>query len=307
MAQQDSLKIHLAAVGLAAVLGVLFSHGVHVDAASFLPLPGTQDLDVPAPVGETAVQKAENILGPLAQVARVIMGAVAVLLIVIAGFRMVVSGDNEETVKSQREAITYTMIGLLMLSIAGPIAQIFDYRQGNLLENSDTLLARAQIFDDTTQIVISFIKYLLGALATLMMVSSGALLIGSSNNEDDVGRAKKNLVLSGGGLLLVVVSDLAVRKIFYNASFSDSADSVVIALDQNELLRQMVGATNILVGFVGPVLMLALVAGAILYIVAGDDEEKTGLAKKIILNSVIGIVIIYGAYSIVSTIIGGVF
>ena len=54
-------------------------------------------------------------------------------------------------------------------------------------------------------------------------------------------------------------------------------------------------------------MMLGIVAGGLMYAMAGGDEEKSGKAKKILVNSIIGAIIIYGAFALVSTIISGVF
>lgn len=294
----------------AALLGVVasfvFSHtpGVH---ASFLPLPDNTDLDIPTPEGDTAVQQVESIFGPFAKSFRIIIGIVAVLLIVISGFSMTIAADNEETVKTQRKGITFGIIGLLLISVAGPVAEVFDFRQGNFLESPDTFIERAQLFDSTTQIVITFMKYFLGSLGAYAFIRSGVVLIVQGNKEDVVTREKNNLMLSAAGLILVLASDLIVRKILFDVEYNDAASETVVAINQNEFMTQVVAVTNIMVSFVSPILMLAMVVGGVLYITSAGNEERTELAKKIILNSVIGIVIIYGSFALVSTVISGVF
>ncbi len=300
-------KKQLCGVLLAMVLGAFCAGVLPVSAASFMPLPPTEDLNVPAPEGDNAFEKLENLLGPVARNLRIIIGGVAVLLIVVSGFTMVISGDNEEKAKEQKKSITYGIIGLMMISIAGPVAEIFDYRQGNFMDDPSKFIERAQIFDNTTQIIITFIKYLLGGLATLMFIRAGAVMVVNSENEEDVTQAKKNIALASGGLLLVMFSNLFIRKVFYVTDYSDNAEETVVALDQNEFVRQLVAITNLMVSFVGPIMMLGIVIGGFLYVTAGGDEEKTGLAKKIIMNSIIGVVIIYGAFALVSTVISGQF
>lgn len=292
---------------LLAVLAGLFLASAPVDAGSFLPLPDNTDLAVPAPEGENAFEKLENFLGPIGRNLRIITGGVALLLIVISGFTMVVNGDNEENVKTQRKSMVWGIIGLLMISIAGPMAEVFDYREGNFVTDGDILVQRVELFDNTTRLIITFIKYLLGGLATLMFIRAGAVMIMSGHNEEDLTREKKNLGLSAAGLLLVMFSDLVVRRVFYVTDFNEDTEDTLVSLNQSEFIQQIVGATNLLVTFVGPILMLGIVIGGLLYVTAGANEERTGLAKKILLNSVIGVIIIYGAFALVSTIIAGRF
>ncbi|MFA4814804.1 MAG: hypothetical protein WC924_02445 [Candidatus Gracilibacteria bacterium] len=299
-------KLHMWGLVLAVVLGVVFACAPH-SYADFLPLPATDDLDVPAPEGDSAFEKLGNLLGPLARNLRIIVGGVALVFIVIAGFSMVIAGDNEENVKTQRKSLTYGVVGLLMISIAGPIAEVFDYRQGNFISDPSKLAVRAQLFDDTTRILITFVKYFLGGLGSLMFLRAGAKMIIQGDNEEVVNKEKKSLAVAAGGLLLVVVSDLVVRRVFYVTEFNTDADKTIVVIDQSEGLQQLVAVTNLVVSFVGPAMLLGIVAGGVLYLTAGGNDERAGLAKKIMINSIIGVIIIYGAFALVSTIIAGTF
>lgn len=301
-------KINAVGVLFALALGVAtFALAHPVFASTFFPLPSSEDLNVPVPEGDTAIQKLENFLGPIARNLRIIIGAIAVLLIVISGFTLVISGDNEETYKNQRKSVLYGVLGLMMISLAGPVAEIFDYRQGNFLDNPDSFVERAALFNDTTQLVVTFLKYFLGSLATLMFIRSGALMVAEGSNEEVVTREKKNLALGAAGLFLIFVSDLVIKNIFYSATYNTDTSSTVVSINQNEFVVQLVAFTNLMVSFVGPIMMFGIVAGGLLYVASFGNEERTALAKKIILNSVIGVVIIYGAFALVSTVISGAF
>ncbi|MEK7146108.1 MAG: pilin, partial [Patescibacteria group bacterium] len=141
----------------------------------------------------------------------------------------------------------------------------------------------------------------------LMFIRAGATLVMSGGSEEDISREKKNLAYASGGLIVVILSDLVIRKILFDAEFNSDTSETVVAINQNELVTQIVAVTNLLVTFVGPIMMLGIVIGGILYVTAGGDEERTGLAKKIIINCIIGVAIIYGAFALVSTVITGVF
>lgn len=51
----------------------------------------------------------------------VIAGAVAVIIIIISGMRLVLSGGDQATVKQSREGILYALIGLIVIVVAQPI------------------------------------------------------------------------------------------------------------------------------------------------------------------------------------------
>ncbi|EKD48112.1 MAG: hypothetical protein ACD_65C00121G0003 [uncultured bacterium] len=61
-----------------------------------------------------------------------------------------------------------------------------------------------------------------------------------------------------------------------------------------------------MVTFLGPVMILGIVAGGLMYALSGTDEEKATKAKKILINSIIGAVIVYGAFALVSSFITGI-
>ena len=306
MAHLKNHKHHVLAAFLAVFSALSLSFLLAEPSLALVPLPEV-DGPVPDPGQGTAIERAQNLLGPFARNFRIIIGGLAVVFITIAGFTMALGAENEETVKSQRSAITYTVAGLLLISIAGPIAQIFDFRSGNPIADPESLEVRAQLFDETTRMVVTFATYILGSLATLMFISAGATMVVGSQSEETVSRAKQNLALGAGGLLLVVFSDLIFRRIVFNTEIDQRNAQVVAFIDQNEFVRQIVAITNLLVQFVGPVFLLGAVGAGVLYVSANGNEERLELARKILINSVIGVVIIYGAFGLVSTVILGRF
>lgn len=50
-----------------------------------------------------------------------VAGAIAVLIIVIAGFNMITSGDNPEKISTAKNAIIYALIGLAIVLLAEAI------------------------------------------------------------------------------------------------------------------------------------------------------------------------------------------
>ena len=72
-------------------------------------------------------------------------------------------------------------------------------------------------------------------------------------------------------------------------------------------IDQIVGITNFIVMFAGPLAVLMLIVGGILYATSAGDDEKMNRAKKLIVNTLLGVIIIYFAYALVATFISGVF
>jgi len=81
-------------------------------------IPGSAVPQVPkVALGQTQLESAVN--GAL-----MIAGVLAVLFIIIAGFRYVTSQGNSDAVRAAREMIIYSVVGLVIVMMAFTIVQI---------------------------------------------------------------------------------------------------------------------------------------------------------------------------------------
>lgn len=67
----------------------------------------------------------------------------------------------------------------------------------------------------------------------------------------------------------------------------------------NDILEVAVKATTILLGLSGSIALLFFVYGGIIFLISGGSPDKVTKGKQIIINSVIGIVIIFTSYIII--------
>ena len=161
-------------------------------------------------------------------------------------------------------------------------------------------------------IIIVFIKYIVGSVAVLFMIRSGAKLVMAGDNEEVLNTEKKNLMTGIFALFIIMLSNTVVKEILFkvhtpDSQFTPNGQEAVVSFDVGRGVQEIVGITNFIVTWAAPFAVFALIIGAIMYLTAFGDEEKTGKAKKIIFNSVLALLIIYGAFAIVSTVISGVF
>ncbi|KKT02716.1 MAG: hypothetical protein UV80_C0002G0183 [Candidatus Peregrinibacteria bacterium GW2011_GWF2_43_17] len=274
--------------------------------AAYFDLPDAENFgDVPAPEGDDAVAMAQNLIARIMAPLRVILAAVGVALIVLYGFTLVVSARNEEAINTQKKALIYGFIGLALVSIAGSLSEIFNFQEGSFLGSEADIVERAGLFDSKATVVITFLKYIIGSIAVFAIVRSGFVMLLSGSSEEAVGKERKNLVAGFTALAFVIIGDFFVRKVMFNVVQGDN--EAVVSINATAGISEIIAITNFMVWFVGPIMMLGIVAGGLMYAMAGGDEEKSGKAKKILVNSIIGAIIIYGAFALVSTIISGVF
>ncbi|MBI4232285.1 hypothetical protein HY605_03560 [Candidatus Peregrinibacteria bacterium] len=277
-----------------------------------LPIPHgaetiyTENLVTP-PKGETGQTTARNLILSGLEYVKILIAVVGIVYISIMGYTMVTQGENEEEVTKAKRGLIYTLIAFLLISMSEDLGRIFDMDQGTILENPQEVIKRAHLFDKEVEIIVTFIKYCLAAFATLMVVRSGFKLITAGGNEEETSKHKKSIMYSAGGLVLVYLGDIFINKVFYkvNQNVYSGITGVHPKVDAKEGVAQIIGATNFVVSFVGPLAVLMLLIGAIMYATAGGEEEALNKAKRVLLTVGIGIILIFGAFAIVSTVVSG--
>lgn len=60
---------------------------------------------------------------------------------------------------------------------------------------------------------------------------------------------------------------------------------------------------NIILGFLGVIAVIIILAGGFKWMTAGGNEDKVGEARKMIIQGVIGLVIIFAAWAIASFVV----
>jgi len=60
----------------------------------------------------------DTTIGKVVDLLSVIVGIIAVIMIIVAGFRYITSGGNQESVKSAKNTLIYAVIGLVIVALA---------------------------------------------------------------------------------------------------------------------------------------------------------------------------------------------
>lgn len=299
--------------------GVLFGLsylGSGTTFAASLAIPGKQNYaDIPQPDLEkdTISSLREGLFGDsegtgLLAIFKYIIAAIAILMIVVSGLRMVIAQGDEESVTKNKKALLIGIIGLVIISMSTELGKILEFTDtGGPIGDPNKTLARVVNFDKSVKIIITFIKYIVGSLAVLMVIKSGLVMITKGNSEEDMTKEKKQLGLAAGGLVLIVMADTLIKKVFYKIDTTTypGIEGVKPGLDPYQGVKEIVGITNFVVSLISPIAVLIFLIGGVMYLTAGDDEERGTKAKRIMTAAGIGIIVIYGAFAIVSTFISG--
>lgn len=280
----------------------LIPMGFDAERAAFtsakIPLP---------PAGQTADEIVKTVIMSGLGYVKVITVAIGILYITVLGYKMVSNSENEEELTNVKKGMTYTIIAFVIISMSQDIAQIFNFENSTILQSPTEILKRVNIWDKQVQIIIKFIKYIIAAFAGVMIVRSSIKLITSGGEEEETSKHRHSILYSIAGLLLVYGGDIFINKVFYvvNTKKYTGTKGIEWSVDVGQGIKEMVGLTNMIVAFVAPIAILMLIVAAVMYLAAGGEEEKMQKAKRIIVAVVIGIVMIYGAFALVNTVVLG--
>ncbi len=127
-------------------------------------------------------------------------GALAILMIVVSGFRMVTSGGNEEVETKSKKTIMYAVLGLVLLGLSEFVVKdVIFPKQGAVLTD----------FEKTKKLVITMTNFISGFISTLaavMYIYGGYLYVTAFGNEEGTSKAKKVLIGATAGLLIAMAA-----------------------------------------------------------------------------------------------------
>ena len=201
-----------------------------------------------------------------------ILGAIAVLFITLSAIKLIVAGDNEETVTKQKTAIAMGIIGLAIVMMSDEFAKVLsvacapgevDCARGGFLSDPGNMIQQAALFKRGTRVLITFIKYFIGSIAVIMLVRNGIRFIALSGNEESVTLDKKNVAFTSLGLILIIIASTVIDKVLYIVDITryDSSTGVMPAVNPDRGMQELVGITNLVVNFAAPIAIFALIAG----------------------------------------------
>lgn len=256
---------------------------------------------------------------------RYIIIAVVIVLLMYAGFGLITSQGNEEKWTNAKRMVIFSIVGLALIGLAGEVVRIFASGncaelgmlpsgnttgcvEGGFLKNPQAILQRSTLFNQTVKYLITFIKYLIGSIAVVVLMRTAFRMATNQANEE-LDKDKKNIVATIIGLILIVMADPIINKVFFTVDQSKypTIGGVEVAINYAQGIKEVIGITNFLVSIFTPIAILVIVAGGVMYITSAGNTETQEKAKRMITLSIIAFIIIYGAFAIVSTFVNGSF
>lgn len=239
-----------------------------------------------------------DVVQTIAVVMRNLIGALAIIWIIISGIRMAMAGGDENTITEQKRSIIYAVIGLVIILIIERMIDIIYGPAGAYeiaLRTETATRFSAEIYG-----IVNFIKAIIGTIAIFMIVISGLKTIVAAGEEEQITKQRRAIIWIVVGFILLIINKAIVEQIFIipvQHQDTISASNVTTIIDTIGRVIQFI------LGFVGLIAFGALIYGAGTMIANYGNEEMVQKSKKIIKNAIIGIIIIISAYTLVVTLI----
>ncbi len=228
---------------------------------------------------------------------KLLVTPIAILFMTIMGAKMVSAGrDNEEITTQAKNAVTYTLYGLMFIFVSDSLINVFFGYNGEVFRNGTSgvteYAARSSQFITG---IYTFAETLIGTVAVFVLITAGMRYVAGSYDDDQIAKAKKQIQWALVGLFVIGISEFVVKDILFQDQGS--------RLGVKEAKQLLANLTNFIVGTMGTISFVSLLYAGYLYVGGAQNEDNVAKAKKIIMWSLAGIVIALAAFSITNTIV----
>jgi len=226
-----------------------------------------------------------------------LMSGVAVIMVVVYAIKYIISGSNEEEIKSNTKGLGVAVGGLILIQLADIlVTQVLFGESGEVLEDKTSAQAFAEAGTAQIKGIVGFIQFGLGAVAVLVIIVNGLRIMVAGSEEEDRKKSLKNIGIAAGGLVLVGLSEFIVEGFI----FRDQGAELPSVDAGRSLLKMM---TNFISGFVAILSFVVLLYAGYLYVIAGTDEQTKEKVKRLLTGAIIGILLALSAFAITNTIL----
>lgn len=236
-----------------------------------------------------------------------VIGAVAVLVLVYFGIQMIVSNSQEERISKAKSSILMIFIGLAIVAVADfVVKEVFVLQGGTFIGDTtvdgksiSVMQQSALKFNEQVHLFVTFLRYIIQGIAFFFIVRSGLGLIVGGQESDVLDKTKKAFMWGIVALVIVMAAETVIKKVVFPIDVGDK--QIVIGEVQIQAGQSIIAQiVNMILAFAGGVAVVSLIAGAAMYAMAIGHEQSTEKGKKMVIGSLMGLVIIYSAYTIIS-------
>lgn len=241
----------------------------------------------------------EFILKRIIRYLQYVFGAIGVLYIFIAGYRLLVAGGGiEEEATKQKKNLQWIVIGFVVMTIADQTVNRVFFPKASIesfLQTEEATIMAAKEGLKLLRQVVDFFVAFVGTVAILTVVLSGMRIIMSPGNEEVINAQKKIFMWAAMGLIIITMADRIIYT-FYGESGQRG-------INVRAGLVELSGIANYILGFLAVLAAASLIYAGILMIANYGNDEAVSKAKTVVKDTAIGLVVAFSSYTVVSAIV----
>lgn len=224
------------------------------------------------------------------------MALAAVVAIVYSGISLVVSVGDDAAKDKAKKTIGYALGGLVIIFLAGGIVSFIIGSTGAGTLFGTPPGGTTDIYATVLNIVFAVLKFM-GLAAVVVIVIAGISLVVSVGDDAAKDKAKKTIGYAVAGLVIIFLAggivDLLIGATGAGSLFGTPPGSVNIRANIISILKEVLT-------YMGLAGVVSIVIAGIMLVVSGGEESTKDRAKKIILYTVVGLIVILLASAIVT-------
>ena len=219
---------------------------------------------------------------------RPLLTGVGVLVLVIAGYKMIVGQDDEALTKS-RTVMTGAITGLVMVYMIDPFIHAFFGMAGEVPMGG--MATGATVLTGELNGVINWALTIIAALAVLMIIVSALKAVSKAGGEEGITSMRNTLFSTAAGLLL-----LGFRYIISGGFVASTGNPV-------PLLAESLRVISYLMGFLGLIGVVVTVFAGFQYVLSMGKEEVATKSKGLLIRAAVGTIVILISLALVNFVI----
>ena len=146
------------------------------------------------------------------------IGALAIFMLFLAGFKMISAAGNEEIATKQKKMIAWVFLGLVIVLVAEAFVNIFLPDEGGMIlfESSTAISSFSSQMGGFTNFLLTF----LGGISVLALIVGSVYLVSAAANPEQAEKGKKIMLAAAIGIIVAISAFALVSTVL-----SGSADS----------------------------------------------------------------------------------
>jgi|GEM_PF-1078005 hypothetical protein len=229
---------------------------------------------------------------------RVLISAIALIIMVVAGFRLVIS-QSDEALGTARNTIVGVVTGLFLIYLAEPF--IDSIYGGFTLTPGGMSSAGVMLMSNELLGVLQWGETFVASLAIGLLVYQAVMAFGSFGSEEVIRKTYRAVMYTALGLILIGFKYALAAVFGYTSIGTLPGDP-----DALVFLAEFFGIVRFILGFVAFIVVGIIIYAGFMMIASFGHEEGINKGKGMLINAIIGLVLISLSFTIVSTVILGV-